>query len=109
MYTPVNGEVERYASAVLDFDEGRFGLIDCSFEFPLRQVAEIIGEEGTITIPSPFSLGHIEAVVILAVEGQTIHDVPVVRQGPYRPVWGRRVPDDHLSAPAPGGQPPAVG
>ncbi|GAC1380769.1 MAG: Gfo/Idh/MocA family oxidoreductase [Ktedonobacteraceae bacterium] len=73
VYTPTSGEVERYASAVLDFDNGRFGLIDCSFELPTRQVAEIIGEAGTITIPLPFTPGHIEAMVILSIEGQTIH------------------------------------
>ena len=73
VYTPDMGEVERYASAVLDFDDGCFGLIDSSLELPMRQVVEIIGEAGTITIPLPFTPGHIEALVILALEGQTIH------------------------------------
>ncbi len=91
VYTPANGEVERYASAVLDFDEGRFGLIDSSLELPLRQVAEIIGEEGTITIPLPFTLGHIEAVVILAVEGQTIHQR-------FTPVDQYRLEVEHFAA-----------
>lgn len=73
VYTPAHGEVERYASAVLDFDDGRFGLIDSSFELPTRQVAEIIGDAGMITIPLPFTPGHIETMVILTLEGQTIH------------------------------------
>ncbi len=73
VYTPTMGEVERYAGAVLDFDDGCLGLIDSSLELPARQVAEIIGEAGTITIPLPFTPGHIEAMVILALEGQTIH------------------------------------
>jgi D-xylose 1-dehydrogenase (NADP+, D-xylono-1,5-lactone-forming) len=73
VYVPTGGEVECYASAVLDFDDGCFGLIDSSFELPARQVAEIIGEGGTISIPLPFTPGHIETIVILAVEGQTIH------------------------------------
>src|ERR1700674_5170088 len=47
-------EVDLAASAVLDFGGGRFGLIDSSFEIPTRQVSEIIGDQGTITIPVPF-------------------------------------------------------
>jgi len=73
VYVPAGGEVESYASAVLDFDDGCFGLIDSSFELPTRQVAEIIGEGGTISIPLPFTPRHIETIAILAVEGQTIH------------------------------------
>jgi predicted dehydrogenase len=73
VYMPTEGEVERSANAVLDFGDGRFGLIDSSFELPSRQVAEIIGEQGTITIPVPFTPGNIEPVVMLATEGQTIH------------------------------------
>ena len=44
VYIPTEGEVERSANAVLDFGDGRFGLIDSSFELPSRQVAEILGE-----------------------------------------------------------------
>lgn len=73
VYVPTEGEVERSANAVLDFGDGRFGLIDASFELPTRQGAEIIGEQGTITIPVPFTPGNIEPIVMLALEGQTIH------------------------------------
>ncbi len=73
VYRPSEGEVERYASAVLDFDDGCFGLIDSSFELSTRQGSEIIGDNGSISIPLPFTPGHIETVVVLAVEGQTIH------------------------------------
>ena len=91
VYTPAMGEVERYASAVLDFDDGCFGLIDSSFELPTRQVAEIIGEAGTITVPLPFTPGHIEAMVILALEGQTIHQR-------FSPVDHFRLEVEHFSA-----------
>jgi predicted dehydrogenase len=91
VYTPAMGEVERYASAVLDFDDGCFGLIDSSFELPTRQVAEIIGEVGTITIPLPFTPGHIETMVILALEGQTIHQR-------FSPVDHFRLEVEHFSA-----------
>lgn len=73
VFVPPNGEVEQAATAVLDFDDSCFGLIDSNFRLPTRQIGEIIGEGGTITIPVPFTPGHIEAAVIVAVEGQTIH------------------------------------
>jgi D-xylose 1-dehydrogenase (NADP+, D-xylono-1,5-lactone-forming) len=73
VYMPTEGDVERSANAVLDFGDGRFGLIDSSFELPTRQESEIIGELGTITIPVPFTPGNIEPVVMLATEVQTIH------------------------------------
>ncbi|MDQ6659874.1 MAG: Gfo/Idh/MocA family oxidoreductase, partial [Chloroflexota bacterium] len=49
VYVPPESQVERAANAVLDFDHGRFGLIDSSFELPTRHGAEIVGETGTIT------------------------------------------------------------
>jgi len=73
VFVPNNGEVEQAATAVLDFDDGCFGLIDANFRLPTRQGAEIIGEAGTITIPLPFTPGHIETTVMVAIEGQTIH------------------------------------
>jgi len=91
VYTPAKGEVERYASAVLDFDDGCFALIDSSLELPTRQVAEIIGDAGTITVPLPFTPGHIEAMVILALEGQTIHQR-------FSPVDHFRLEVEHFSA-----------
>ena len=91
VYTPADGEVERYAGAVLDFDNGRFGLIDSSFELPTRQVAEIIGETGTISIPLPFTPGHIETMVILTLEGQTIHQR-------FAPVDQFRLEVEHFAA-----------
>ena len=73
VFVPANGEVEQATTAVLDFDDGCFGLIDSNLRLSTRQMAEIIGETGTITIPVPFTPGHIETVVIVSVEGQTIH------------------------------------
>ena len=64
------GGVDMATNAVLDFGEGRFGLIDSSFELPSRQIAEIIGETGIITIPVPFTPGTMEAIVFLTRNGQ---------------------------------------
>jgi xylose dehydrogenase (NAD/NADP) len=62
--------VDMAVNAVLDYGEGRFGLIDASFELPTRQIAEIVGEAGVITIPVPFLPGNMEAVVFLTRNGQ---------------------------------------
>jgi predicted dehydrogenase len=62
--------VDMATNAVLDYGEGRFGLIDSSFELPSRQIAEIVGETGIITIPVPFLPGSMEAVVFLTRNGQ---------------------------------------
>ncbi len=73
VFVPSNGEVEQAATAVLDFNDGCFGVIDSNLRLPTRQTAEIIGEIGTITIQVPFTPGPIETAVIVALEGQTIH------------------------------------
>lgn len=73
VYIPPEGEVEYATNAVLDFDDGCFGLIDSSFELPTRQVAEIIGEAGSITIPLPFTPAHTETTVVMNLEGHSIH------------------------------------
>ena len=70
VYARAVGEIELATNAVLDFGEGCYGLIDSSFELPSRQVVEIIGEAGTITIPVPFTPDKTEAVVIVTVDGQ---------------------------------------
>lgn len=72
VYASSAGEVERATTAILDFGRGRFGLIDSSFELPTRQVAEIIGEAGTIIINTPFTPGNTETAVSLASNEQTI-------------------------------------
>ena len=73
VYKPDDGQVELSTNAVLDFGDGCFGLIDSSFELPTRQVAEIHGEDGSISIPLPFTPGDVEVEVVLALEGQTIY------------------------------------
>lgn len=70
VHVPRAGGVETATNAILDYGDGRFGLIDSCFELPPRQIAEIIGEQGTITIPVPFTPGTIEAVVFVTKNGQ---------------------------------------
>jgi predicted dehydrogenase len=73
VYKPDDSQVELATNAVLDFGDGRFGLIDASTALPTRQGAEIHGEGGSITIPTPFTPGVVDVEVLLSVEGQTIH------------------------------------
>ncbi len=70
VHVPNPGGVDLATNAVLDFGEGRFALFDCSFELPMRQGVEIVGENGTITIPVPFNPGTIESVVFVTKNGQ---------------------------------------
>ncbi|HEY1349111.1 MAG TPA: Gfo/Idh/MocA family oxidoreductase [Ktedonobacteraceae bacterium] len=72
-YATEEGAVEHATSAVLDFGEGRFGLIDSCFSLPTRQLVEVVGEQGSLSIPVPFVTGVHETEVVLALEGQTIH------------------------------------
>ncbi len=73
VFSQAAGEVEIASSAVLDFGDGRFGLIDSNFALPTRQVCEIIGDAGSITIPFPFTPPVVDTEVVLSIEGQTIH------------------------------------
>ncbi len=73
VFAPGEGDVELSTSAALDYGAGRFGLIDSSFELPTRQVSEVIGDQGSITIPFPFTPPVIDTEVIVSVEGQVIH------------------------------------
>jgi D-xylose 1-dehydrogenase (NADP+, D-xylono-1,5-lactone-forming) len=83
VYKPDDGQVELSANAVLDFGDGGFGLIDSSFNLPTRQVAEIHGEDGSISITLPFTPGDVEVEVVLSQEGQTIHQ-HIARVDQYR-------------------------
>jgi predicted dehydrogenase len=70
VHTVKAGGVDMATNAVLDFGEGRFGMIDSSIELPTRQIAEIIGEAGTITLPVPFTPRNIESVAFIIKNGQ---------------------------------------
>lgn len=73
VYAAEPGAVEHTTSAVLDFGDGRFGQIDSSFALPTRQLAEVIGEQGSLSLAVPFVTGMHETEVVLSLEGQTIH------------------------------------
>lgn len=83
IYAAEPGAVEHTTAAVLDFGEGRIGQIDSSFGLPTRQLAEVIGEEGSLSMPLPFVTGSHETEVILSLEGQTIHQ-KIQHADPYR-------------------------
>ena len=70
VYVPKRGGVDMAMNALLDYGDGRFGLIDSSFGLPMRQSAEIFGEDGTITIPVPFTPGIRDVSVFVTKNGQ---------------------------------------
>ena len=70
VHVPKPGGVDMAMNALLDYGDGRFGLIDSSFGLPMRQSAEIFGEEGTITIPVPFTPGIRDVAVFVTKNGQ---------------------------------------
>ncbi len=71
-YAAPGGEVETGVGAVLDFNEGRMGMVDCSFTLPWQQHAEIVGEAGRIVLPRPFTPGHAETVVRVEIADETL-------------------------------------
>lgn len=70
VHVPKDLGVEMATNAVLDFGDGRFGLIDSSLMSPGRQVAEIIGEGGSITIQKPFTPGTRATTVFVMKDNQ---------------------------------------
>jgi xylose dehydrogenase (NAD/NADP) len=70
VHVPRPGGVEVATNAVLDFGDGRFGLIDSCLELPARQIAELIGENGVITILVPFTPGINPTTVFVTKGGQ---------------------------------------
>ncbi|HEY4384921.1 MAG TPA: Gfo/Idh/MocA family oxidoreductase [Ktedonobacteraceae bacterium] len=70
MHVPHAASVDLATNAILDFGDGRYGMVDCSFEQPMRQSVEIIGEEGIITLPVPFTPGKAEVVVFATKNGR---------------------------------------
>ena len=72
MTQPAGAEVELGVTAALDFGDDRRAVIDCSFELPWRQFAEVIGDQGRISIALPFTPGKVEAAVRLHEGAETL-------------------------------------
>ena len=101
VYAQAAGEVELATSAVLDFGNGCYGLIDSSFELPTRQAAEIIGEAGTITILTPFTPMDAGTVVLITVDGQTTEQR-------FAPIDQYQLQVEHFASCIRSGQQPAL-
>jgi D-xylose 1-dehydrogenase (NADP+, D-xylono-1,5-lactone-forming) len=82
--------VDYSTSAILDYGEGCFGLIDSSFEMLQRQGAEIVGERGIITIPVPFTPGGNEMTVFVFSDGQ-------IREQSFSAIDQYRLQVEHFS------------
>lgn len=71
MIVPEGSEVERAIAAMLDFGDGRLGVLDSSFELPPHQFAEVVGERGRLILPRPFTPGVAECSVRVEVGDET--------------------------------------
>jgi D-xylose 1-dehydrogenase (NADP+, D-xylono-1,5-lactone-forming) len=81
VHMPKPTGVELATNALLDFGNGGFALLDCSFELPARQMVEIMGELGTITLPVPFTPGNSDVTIFVTKEGKmTEHNFSRVDQ-----------------------------
>lgn len=69
---PDGSEVERTTAAVLDFGGGRFGVIDSSFELAWHQRADVVGENGILILPRPFTPGLNETMVRIERENEVV-------------------------------------
>ncbi|HUP69612.1 MAG TPA: Gfo/Idh/MocA family oxidoreductase [Acidimicrobiales bacterium] len=49
--------VDASFSGFMDFDKGFTASFECSFETPARQMFEIVGRDGTVTVERPFTPG----------------------------------------------------
>lgn len=76
--------VEHTVAAVLDFGEGRFGLIDSSFAQPEYQIAEVVGELGTLVLYQPFLTSNEETQVVLTLKGEAPLPQHIPPDDPYR-------------------------
>lgn len=69
---PAGSEVEQTVTAVLDYGDDRLALIDCSFQQPPHQRAEIIGDAGRIVVETPFTPGRGDAIARLILDDETL-------------------------------------
>ena len=69
---PTGSEVEMTTGAVLDFGDGRMGMIDSSFSLPRAFYAEVIGERGRIVLPGPYTPGRAETAVRIEIGDETL-------------------------------------
>lgn len=69
---PPHSEVEQMVGAVLDFGEGRLGVIECGFLWPEHQRVEIVGASGRIIVEAPFTPGVSDTVIRVVGNDETM-------------------------------------
>jgi D-xylose 1-dehydrogenase (NADP+, D-xylono-1,5-lactone-forming) len=69
---PGRSEVERSVAVALDFGQGQLALIDGDFLAPRHHFAEVVGDQGRLLIPHPFTPGTNETVVQIEVGDETV-------------------------------------
>jgi len=68
--------VDTHGAAVLAYADGVLATVECSFDAPMGQRFELVGERGTIEVPGPFLPRHDHSVRV----GDSVEQVPPANQ-----------------------------
>lgn len=72
--------VDTHGAAVLLYSDGVVGLVETSFDAPIGQRAELVGEHGTVVVDEPFLPRTTGSVRVVAPSGARVEDVPLGNQ-----------------------------
>ena len=81
------------------FGDNRLALIDCSFEQPVEQFVEVVGDRGRLTIPRPFTPREQETIVRIERDDETV-------ERRFAPTDQYRLQVEHFAACVHTGAPP---
>jgi predicted dehydrogenase len=69
---PQGAEVEHAVAAIQHFGSGQTAVLDCAFQWPRQQRAEVVGTDGKLVLDMPYTPGASDVVVRLLVGDETI-------------------------------------
>ena len=72
--------VDTHAGAVLRYANGTIGIVECSFDGPMGQSVEFLGEKGRIEVPFAFLPRGDEPVIVTTSDGERSEIVPLANQ-----------------------------
>jgi xylose dehydrogenase (NAD/NADP) len=72
--------VDTHGVAVLEYEGGRLGVVECSFDAAMGQRVEFVGTAGTIVVPEPFLPRTDGSVRVVTPSGERVEAVPLDNQ-----------------------------
>jgi predicted dehydrogenase len=72
--------VDTHGAAVLEYPDGVLGVVECSFDSPMGQACEIVGERGRIVVPQAFLPRDDASVRVIAGGAERVEAVDVGNQ-----------------------------